>query len=251
MDYEYINVGTLPNDGSGDPMRVAFVKINNNFSLATNFEPGGNLGGIQFKDTVGNIDAFASSNNFVYDNANSNVSLNANIIPQTSNTISIGTSNLTVGNLYLGHNALNVGNINVTETGNLLSFNVAVFPSQKADIKVSNITYGNTAFLSTLSVQTSTTNPVAVYQLPVENFNNGKFEIMSREAASNNSQSVTIIVNKTNDSTDVSYTATNTIFTGNVVTNYAVDVAFSNVRVIVAPFVSSLITHEITYQLNT
>jgi hypothetical protein len=29
---EYINVGVTPNDGLGDPLRVAFGKINNNFS---------------------------------------------------------------------------------------------------------------------------------------------------------------------------------------------------------------------------
>ena len=29
---EIINIGTLPNDGEGDPLRVAFEKINNNFS---------------------------------------------------------------------------------------------------------------------------------------------------------------------------------------------------------------------------
>lgn len=29
---EYINIGTTANDGQGDPLRVAFAKINNNFS---------------------------------------------------------------------------------------------------------------------------------------------------------------------------------------------------------------------------
>lgn len=29
---EIINIGALPNDGTGDPLRVAFDKINNNFS---------------------------------------------------------------------------------------------------------------------------------------------------------------------------------------------------------------------------
>lgn len=29
---EYINIGTTPNDGLGDPLRTAFGKINNNFS---------------------------------------------------------------------------------------------------------------------------------------------------------------------------------------------------------------------------
>lgn len=32
MAQELINIGALPNDGEGDPLRVAFQKINNNFS---------------------------------------------------------------------------------------------------------------------------------------------------------------------------------------------------------------------------
>jgi hypothetical protein len=30
--YEIINIGALPNDGQGDPLRTAFQKINNNFA---------------------------------------------------------------------------------------------------------------------------------------------------------------------------------------------------------------------------
>jgi hypothetical protein len=32
MTQEIIRIGTLPNDGAGDPLRVAFQKINNNFT---------------------------------------------------------------------------------------------------------------------------------------------------------------------------------------------------------------------------
>ena len=32
VNYEIIQIGTLPNDGQGDPLRVAFGKINNNFA---------------------------------------------------------------------------------------------------------------------------------------------------------------------------------------------------------------------------
>lgn len=32
MSQEIINIGVLPNDGQGDPLRVAFNKINNNFT---------------------------------------------------------------------------------------------------------------------------------------------------------------------------------------------------------------------------
>jgi len=31
-EQQYINIGTTPNDGLGDPLRTAFSKINNNFS---------------------------------------------------------------------------------------------------------------------------------------------------------------------------------------------------------------------------
>ena len=33
MAIQLVNVGTLPNDGEGDPLRTAFQKINNNFIL--------------------------------------------------------------------------------------------------------------------------------------------------------------------------------------------------------------------------
>lgn len=32
VEMEIINVGNLPNDGEGDPLRIAFIKINNNFA---------------------------------------------------------------------------------------------------------------------------------------------------------------------------------------------------------------------------
>ena len=32
MSLEIINIGTLPNDGEGDPLRTAFSKANNNFA---------------------------------------------------------------------------------------------------------------------------------------------------------------------------------------------------------------------------
>lgn len=31
MAQEVINVGTTPNDGTGDPLRTAYIKCNNNF----------------------------------------------------------------------------------------------------------------------------------------------------------------------------------------------------------------------------
>lgn len=54
MTREIINVGTSPNDGTGDPIRNAYIKCNNNFaelySRAQTSPPGsstGSLGDLQ------------------------------------------------------------------------------------------------------------------------------------------------------------------------------------------------------------
>lgn len=49
MAQEIINIGSLPNDGTGDPMRVAFAKVNNNFfSLFTESSAVGPDGSVQY-----------------------------------------------------------------------------------------------------------------------------------------------------------------------------------------------------------
>ena len=37
MTYEYVDVGAEPNDGTGDPLRTAYIKINNNFAQLQQF----------------------------------------------------------------------------------------------------------------------------------------------------------------------------------------------------------------------
>jgi hypothetical protein len=257
MDYEIINVGSLPNDGSGDPMRVAFIKINNNFALTSNLTPSGNTGEVQFATvtTNGNVtySSFSSSPAFSFDSGNGNLNLGANVMPQTTDVMNIGAPSKRVGAIFLGANAFYQGNINVTEFGNIMNFNISVYPQSKADIVVGGIDYGyisNRSTLNTTSLVTNTVSPTAVYTIPVSDFSTGKFEIISRESTSNNSQSVTIVVSKTNDESNVSYTAFGTLVQGNCVARYDVDVFASNVRVIVIPYVSSTVTHRVNYQIN-
>jgi hypothetical protein len=257
MNFETINVGTLPNDGSGDPLRVAYIKINNNFAIASNLTPSGSNGDLQFKliTTDGNIttESFSSSANLNYSEADGNLYIGSNIIPQTTGVMSIGDPVLQVGNIYLSQTGFNLGNINVTENANVLSFNVAIFPSFKSDIVVGGISYGNTnnTTINTTSFVTNTTSPIAIYAIPTSQFSAGKFELTSRENSSNNSQTVTIVASLNNDQNYISYAAHSTLFYGNAVTTYSMDVYNDNVRVIVTPFVSSTITHNISYQINT
>ena len=39
MSYQPVNIGTIPNDGTGDPARTAFIKCNSNFTELYNQIP--------------------------------------------------------------------------------------------------------------------------------------------------------------------------------------------------------------------
>lgn len=68
---EIINIGTLPNDGEGDPLRVAFAKINNNFSnlfatyvnTSNSYSVGNTAGQIIFETPA---NAFTMGEVFIY-----------------------------------------------------------------------------------------------------------------------------------------------------------------------------------------
>ena len=263
MAYELINVGELPNDGTGDPVRVAFIKINNNFVETSNttagLNPTGPDGALQFKTsvTVGNVttNSFVGTSNLALDGGNSRLNLGVNLIPLVANTISIGSASNTIGNLYLSSTALRIGNVQVTEVGNSINFTVSG-SNAKPDFSLgslsvqNSITYGNSV-LNSLTVTTAddTANQI-VYQLPISSFNNGKFEISSREANSQNSQMATISVSKNNNGTTVGHAVYGTLFAGNTLTTYDAVVAGGNMRVTVSPLANASIIHTITYQIN-
>lgn len=75
MTRQNISVGNAPNDGTGDPLRVAFQKINNNFSeLYNNF----GSSGLNF---VGNVVSTSNTNDDI------------NLVPNGSGQVKIGGNN--------------------------------------------------------------------------------------------------------------------------------------------------------------
>jgi hypothetical protein len=88
MSIETINVGSAPNDGTGDSLRTSFIITNNNFSY---------LGGGQ--TSVSNN--FSSNSNSTYTvdfaiNANSALSISANSMGINS-TVTVSYANVTAG----------------------------------------------------------------------------------------------------------------------------------------------------------
>ena len=140
---ETINIGALPNDGEGDPLRTAFQKINNNFTQI--FSTG-----------------------------------------------------------FFTSNAYSTGN----------SANQVIFTS------------------------------------PVETFTQGIFQVNSNDTSSTDTENITLNVSVINDGSGLKWNGHNTLYYGNVLTGYDMDIFDSNVRILVNPLIDTTIFHFISAQIT-
>lgn len=94
MAQEIINVGAAPNDGDGDPLRVAFQKVNNNFTnlFATTSEitiantTGNTSGQIIFETEIANFSSAVFQIRSADDGANSqSLTINAQLSNDNAN----------------------------------------------------------------------------------------------------------------------------------------------------------------------
>jgi len=118
--YLGIGIGTLPNDGTGDNIRDAFIKVDNNFS---------------------NISSYLSSTSFDFLNAN---------IQQNLITNYVTASNLSVTNTT-GTTATFAGNV----TANVVIANNALISNNVTNL-IGNTTVGNIVVGGTLSLSSTT-----------------------------------------------------------------------------------------------
>ena len=148
MAQQVINVGTAPNDGTGDPLRTAYIKTNDNFGELYNrvqTTPPASLTG-SIGDTAG---MYAYDNNyFYYCYANFNGS--TQIWNQITNTGNVTVTSIASGNSTIGFNNIN-GNAAISVRG---VSNVAVFSNTAVNIAgnvsaTGNLTGGN---LNTVSI---------------------------------------------------------------------------------------------------
>ena len=251
-----IDIGDLPNDGTGDPLRVAFDKINNNFEELALLAPTGPTGSFQFKDANA---LPAGTANFTYDAGNNIINFGGNFIPTDNGNIDIGTSSNRVGNIWLANSGVRLGNITVQESGNTVSLYQTLNPSLAANLVVNDITVNgnlnleNTTFNVFNIITTTNTANQIVFETPASGFNSGTFKIISREESTNNSQSVEIELTKSNDNTYVRMVAYGTTFETPLdsvyITKYNADVGFGNVRLMVSPARNSTTVHTISYQI--
>lgn len=244
-----VDLGEMPNDGTGDPLRVAFAKINDNFEYLSNLAPNGPEGAVQFiRDGVS-----AGDSNLIFNEADGNLETGLNVIPLTDLGSDIGATDRRFGNLFVG--GASIGNVTISEEGNVLSFSLG--GGATSDIEVNSIVASGSFVLdneehSTFEV-TTTTNAAnqIVFERSVMEFDNGRFVISSRETTSHNAQKVTIDVVKNTTNLSANFVAHSTVFVGTPLTRYNVDVSFGNVRVMVSPFLNTEIVHSVSYTVNS
>jgi hypothetical protein len=267
---EVINLGVLPNDGTGDPLRIAFDKINNNFASIPLLNQGGPNGAIQFNN--GGLSGGIA--NLVLNVPTNTLFVNTDIIPLTSNVVDIGSDPKRIANLWLSkQNSLHIGNVGISENANIVSFYPNANNLQAADLQVGNIyatgdliAIGNVTSTGNISINggiglnggitvnsanvTTTTNTAnqVLYEISVSTVTTVRFQITSAVQANNDAQTASISVTKRNDGISAKHAVFGTLFTGNAVTRYNVDIAYGNIRLMVSPIANTEILHIFSYQ---
>jgi len=244
MTQQIIDTGEVPNDGSGDPLRLAFDKINNNFANLFALAPAASIELVdpsQFPDDSSN----SSNSNF-----SGNITINANNIYLGSSVPAIQedptalmlTFTQPIGPYY-NQEYINVGATPNDGTGDPLR---TAF--EKINNNFSNLFYVGTVTSSTYSIGL-TPNQV-VFETPANMFSQASFQIRSSDTGRPDSQDITITAQISNDSSNVKYTGYGTTFFGNALTRYNMDVFDGNVRLMVNPIVDQVLLHFISAQIT-
>ena len=257
MAVEIVDIGLLPNDGTGSPLRVAFEKINNNFTQLAGTGPQGPSGAVQFKDN----NRFWADPNFVYDYNTGTLTIGTTILPADSANSSLGTAEAPFKSVFFDSSALAIGNVGVNESNNQVTFNVSG-TNATADFLINNITSNNintsgtvtlanltTVGASTVTTTTDTADQI-IFEVPASTFQSGVLEITSVQPIERFSQSVTLSITAVPSRISCNYVAYGTTFVGNCVTRYDAYVQSGNLRVTVTPFMSATINHKISYQIT-
>lgn len=154
MAKQTVNIGATPNDGTGDPIRDAFDKVNQNFDeLYTSYVASGqvSVGNSTVNTVISNTGGLVTSNSTVSTVANtSNIKLGnttANVLINSTSFNVIGSN--TIGNGSVNSTAVAVGNSSVNAS------------LSQSSIGISNSTVSSSITIGALLLGNSTVNTVA------------------------------------------------------------------------------------------
>lgn len=245
---EIINTGDLPNDGSGDPLRLAFDKINNNFAnLFAITAVEGEL--IPVEELV---DDQITENGF---SGNINIGLVANnvyyTLPDSATPVQVAQFDTFayVANLitptgpYGAQEYINIGAQANDGEGDPLRTAFA-----KINNNFSNLFLTTTSTSNTFTVGLDTNQ--VIYETSANTFSQAKFQIRSSDPGTDDMQDITITASITNNLAGVRFTGYGTLFEGNALCRYDMDVLDGNVRLLINPIKNAVILHFIASEVT-
>jgi len=243
MTQEIIDTGSVPNDGSGDPLREAFNKINNNFA-----------------------------NLFTLTGSNTELVEIVNPFNETTESSVGNTNTLNIGNVYITNTFDSKSSLTITPTkplsvptplelstgpyGEQEYINIGATPNdgngdplRVAFNKINN-NFSN-LFLTATTISTAytlgiTSNQV-IFEIPASQFYQGQFQIRSSDPGTPDMQDITLSSSITNNLAGVRFSGHSTLFQGNAICRYDMDVVGSNVRVLINPLVNTVLEHFSIY----
>lgn len=258
MSQEIIDIGALANDGSGDPLRLAFDKINNNFTeLYNTSSVSPPAGGIQFAvaTTSGNVTTYSlgSSANLVFDPITNTIAAKGKLIPPVTGQLDLGSPTNLIGNLYVSNSGLKLGNVGIAVNNNTVSFSDttsnATVKIQSAEILATTARLANTVITGAVVETIGNTQGQVILQIDESLMQSVLVEIKSQSTYSAANQSTTLTINRNSLGTGVKYNAYGTLFNGNAIVSYDVDVVTGFIRVKINPLVNENIVHTMSYKL--
>jgi hypothetical protein len=108
----------------------------------------------------------------------------------------------------------------------------------------------STGFFTSNAYSTGDTAGQVIFESPVETFTQGIFQINSNDTTTTDTENIMLNVSVINDGSGLRWNGHNTLFNGNALTGYDMDIFDSNVRILVNPLVDTTIFHLISAQIT-
>jgi hypothetical protein len=253
MSQENTDNGRLLDDGSGDPLRTSLANnLANLFTLpisnseaptgtlvevVNTTQPAGNVNNLN----IGNVyitNKFDSrANNPVLIRQKAKVTKPTLTLATTFTPLESTTNTVTIGP-YRNQEYINIGESPNDGNGD---------PLRTAFSKINN-NFSN-LFLTTTTTSTAYTNGntanQVILEVPVVEFYQGEFQIRSSDSGTPDMQNITLTASITNNLAGVRFTGHSTLFRGNAICRYNMDVLAGNVRVLISPLADIGIEHFI------
>ena len=253
MSQENIDTGSSPSDGTGDPLGTSFAdNIANLFTLPISNSEATNgtlVEVINTTQSTGNVNNLNIGNVYItnkFDSRANNPVLIRQKAKVTKPTLTLATTftplesttnTVTIGP-YRNQEYINIGESPNDGNGD---------PLRTAFSKINN-NFSN-LFLTTTTTSTAYTNGntanQVILEVPVVEFYQGEFQIRSSDSGTPDMQNITLTASITNNLAGVRFTGHSTLFRGNAICRYNMDVLAGNVRVLISPLADIGIEHFI------